>query len=158
MTTPVWDPAYEVLLDVMAGSQPVFFRANEADDIRRVLALADELGFRPLIVGGEEAWKVADQLAARGVPVLVSLALPEPDRRRRRRRKRRRRHRRRKSRSIPRRGGSVTASRPRARTPAGWRRQVLRWRSRAVPAAPTCSRVPVWRSRTGCPRRPRSAP
>lgn len=80
MSTPVWDPAYEILQELMAGSQPVYFRADRADDIRRVLGLADELGLRPVIVGGEEAWKVADELAASGVPVLVSLDLPEPSR------------------------------------------------------------------------------
>ncbi len=52
---------------------------DAAGDIRRVLALADEVGLRPVIVGGGEAWKVAGELARRGVPVLVSLDFPEPE-------------------------------------------------------------------------------
>ena len=35
------------------------------------LELADEIGFRPIIVGGHEAWMVADELADRGIPVLI---------------------------------------------------------------------------------------
>lgn len=75
---PRWDPDYAVLRDVMAGRVPVFFEANGAEDIRQVLALAEEYGFRPVLVGGGEAWRVAQQLRARQVPVLVSLDFPEP--------------------------------------------------------------------------------
>jgi len=74
-----WDPDMEVLLEMMAGG-PVFFAADIDRDIRRVLSLASEFGFRPVIVGGEEAWKVASELAAADVPVLVSLDFPEPER------------------------------------------------------------------------------
>ncbi|MGH7542007.1 MAG: amidohydrolase family protein [Gemmatimonadota bacterium] len=80
MATPRWDPAYEVIRSVESGGAPVFFRADDAGDIRRALGLADELGFRVVIVGGDEAWKVADELRAADVPVLVSLDFPEPER------------------------------------------------------------------------------
>lgn len=80
LTAPRWDPDYEVVRDAATGATPVFFRASDAEDIRRVLELADEYGFRPVIVGGAEAWKVASELQGRGVPVLVSLDFPEPDR------------------------------------------------------------------------------
>lgn len=79
MTMPDWDPDYEVLRDVAAGEMPVFFRATDSEDIRRVLGLADEIGLRPVIVGGDEAWQVAEQLADRGVPVLIDTDFPEPD-------------------------------------------------------------------------------
>jgi imidazolonepropionase-like amidohydrolase len=36
-----------------------------------VLALAREYSFRPVIVGGSEAWMVADELAAAEVPVIL---------------------------------------------------------------------------------------
>lgn len=77
---PGWDPDYGVLRDVLAGNVPAYFDADDAEDIRRVLDLAEEFGFRPVIVGGEEAWKVAGALRERGVPVLVSLDFPEPER------------------------------------------------------------------------------
>ncbi|RMH18665.1 MAG: hypothetical protein D6701_06075 [Gemmatimonadetes bacterium] len=78
LAPPRWDPDYAVLREVVAGAYPVFFAADEAEDIRRVLGLADEFGFRPVIVGGEEAWKVAGDLARRNVPVLVNGDFPKP--------------------------------------------------------------------------------
>lgn len=80
MAAPAWDPDLEAVARAASGEVPVFFRADGAQDIRQVLQLSDRYGFRPVIVGGEEAWKVADELAARDVPVLVSLDFPEPDR------------------------------------------------------------------------------
>jgi imidazolonepropionase-like amidohydrolase len=79
LTMPDWDPDYEVLRDVAAGGTPVFFRAADSEDIRRVLGLADEVGLRPIIVGGDEAWQLADELADRSVPVLVDTDFPEPE-------------------------------------------------------------------------------
>ncbi len=77
---PAWDPDLEVLREVMEGGTPVFFAADRSRDIQRALKLAGEYGFRPIIVGGEEAWQVADELKAANVPVLVSLDFPEPER------------------------------------------------------------------------------
>ena len=77
---PKWDPDYAVLRDVMGGVQPVYFEANEAEDIRNVLTLADEYGFRPVITGGGQAWKVAERLRRENIPVLVSLDFPTPTR------------------------------------------------------------------------------
>jgi len=79
LTPPAWDPDYEALVQAMAGAWPVFFGADSDEDIRRVLNLADEFGFQPVLVGGDEAWKLADELVERGVTVLVSLDFPEPD-------------------------------------------------------------------------------
>lgn len=75
---PTWDPDHQVYREAAAGRAPVFFHADEAEDLRRVFGLADEFGFRPVIVGGGEAWEVADELARREIPVLVSLDFPEP--------------------------------------------------------------------------------
>jgi hypothetical protein len=80
VTAPEWDADLEVLLQVMNGDAPVFFAADLGRDIQRILALSKEFGFRPIIVGGEEAWKVADELKAADVPVLVSLDFPERER------------------------------------------------------------------------------
>ena len=78
MSVPRWDPDLEVLAGAAAGAMPVFFLADEDEDIRRVLMLADEIGFRPVIVGGEEAWQIGAELASRNIPVLVSVAFPTP--------------------------------------------------------------------------------
>lgn len=75
---PAYDPDFEVLQEAMDGKVLTFFVANSAEDIRRVLGLADQYGLRPVIVGGAEAWQVASLLKARNVPVLVSLDFPKP--------------------------------------------------------------------------------
>lgn len=76
MEAPAWDPALEALASATDGSPRVFFRAHRAQDIRQALDMAEAWGFRPVIAGGREAWKVADRLAASDVPVLVSLDFP----------------------------------------------------------------------------------
>lgn len=80
LKAPEWDPDLAVLREAMEGRMPVFFAVDFGRDIQRVLELSREYGFRPLIVGGDEAWKVADELKAQNVPVLVSLDFPEPER------------------------------------------------------------------------------
>ena len=73
---PGWDPDYEALRTAARGEEPVYFEADSDEDIRRALDLADQFGFRIALVGGAEAWKLADELADRGVPVFVSLDFP----------------------------------------------------------------------------------
>jgi hypothetical protein len=78
--TPKWDPDFGVLRNVAAGGEPVFFAADRPEDIRNVLELSDEYGFRPIIAGGGEAWRVTNELLDHNVPVLVSLDFPRPSR------------------------------------------------------------------------------
>jgi hypothetical protein len=80
MSVPRWDPDYEVLRRMAGGGLRTYFRANNARDIRHALDLADQFDLRMAIVGGEEAWRVADRLASSDVPVLVSLDFPTPER------------------------------------------------------------------------------
>lgn len=80
VTMPAHDADYAVLREVLDGQLPVYFQADEGTDILRVLGLADEYGFDPVILGGGEAWKVADELARRDIPVLVSMDFDEPRR------------------------------------------------------------------------------
>ena len=80
LSPPTWDADYRVLSSVAAGETRVFFRAQSSNDIRRALDLASFAGFEPVIVGGREAWKVADLLAERDVPVLATTDYPEPER------------------------------------------------------------------------------
>ena len=49
----------------------VVFDVDRASDILQVLAFAQRNGWKPIVSGGAEAWKVADTLAEAGVPVLV---------------------------------------------------------------------------------------
>ncbi len=79
LSLPAFDPDYEILREAMAGVFPVLFSANRAEDIRRVLKLADEYGFRPIIVGGHQAWRVADELARKNIPVILDGDFPKPN-------------------------------------------------------------------------------
>lgn len=79
LTPAPHDDDMQILHQVATGERPVFFRAAGPEDVRRVLALADEIGFRPVIVDGEGIGGLAGELASRGVPVLLSADLPPPD-------------------------------------------------------------------------------
>ena len=48
------------------------FRVHRAGDILQVLRFADAQGLRAVIQGGREAWQVAGELAAAGVPVALN--------------------------------------------------------------------------------------
>jgi imidazolonepropionase-like amidohydrolase len=61
----------ESLEETLEERLPVMFRANRASDIRAVLRFADEVGLKPVIVGGAEAWQLADELAEADVAVVV---------------------------------------------------------------------------------------
>lgn len=61
----------EALEPVLAGKEPLVVRVNRASDIEAALRLARDFGLKLVVAGGAEAWMVADQLAAAGVPVLL---------------------------------------------------------------------------------------
>ncbi len=73
-----FDPDYAVVQRAMGGGTTVYWVADSENDIRRAVRLADEFRLKLVLVGGEEAWKVADLLKARDIPVLVSLDFPKP--------------------------------------------------------------------------------
>lgn len=60
------------LATVMEGEIPVLFEVHRASDIKSVLSLARTYNLRPVILGGTEAWMVADELARDEVPVIVN--------------------------------------------------------------------------------------
>jgi imidazolonepropionase-like amidohydrolase len=63
--------AMEAMTPVMRGEVPVIFDVTTADQIRGVLALADTFGIKVVLRGAREAWRLADTLAARKIPVIV---------------------------------------------------------------------------------------
>ncbi len=72
----------EAMVPFIQGESPVFFKARTERDIRTVLLLLDRYPtVRGVIVGGDQAFRVADELARRQVPVLVgSMLTPTEDR------------------------------------------------------------------------------
>ncbi len=61
----------EALIPYLAGGRTVFY-VDRAADIRQLIAFATRNGMRPVIVGGAEAWVVADELARAAVPVVLN--------------------------------------------------------------------------------------
>jgi imidazolonepropionase-like amidohydrolase len=61
----------EALASALDGKVPVVFHVDRAADILSALAVAREFKLRPVIAGGAEGWKVARELAAAKVPVIV---------------------------------------------------------------------------------------
>jgi imidazolonepropionase-like amidohydrolase len=70
--TSAIDRRWEAMLPVFAGTLPVFAHVNELSEIRYALNLAAEYDFRLVIVGGADAWRIADVLAAREIPVIIA--------------------------------------------------------------------------------------
>ena len=56
---------------VLDGRIPLVVIAYRESDIRQAIALVDEYKIRAVLVGGEEAWRVADLLASRHIPVVL---------------------------------------------------------------------------------------
>ncbi len=51
---------------------PVVFEVDRAADIRTVLQIVREYRLRAILLGAAEGWKLADEIAATGVPALVN--------------------------------------------------------------------------------------
>ncbi|KAK0350476.1 hypothetical protein LTR94_028873, partial [Friedmanniomyces endolithicus] len=62
----------EALIPVANGSMPLIVSVHRASDIQQVLRLAKEEGLKVILDGAEEAWLVAGEIAAAGVPVLLN--------------------------------------------------------------------------------------
>jgi imidazolonepropionase-like amidohydrolase len=61
----------EAMVPVVQGKEPLIITADRSSDILRALGLAKAYGLHIMILGGAEAWLVADQLAAAKVPVIT---------------------------------------------------------------------------------------
>jgi hypothetical protein len=61
----------ETLARYLGGGR-VLFQVDRAADILRAVDFARRNGMHPVIVGGDEAWVVAHELAAAGVPVILN--------------------------------------------------------------------------------------
>ncbi len=75
LTEPEHDLALESLVEVLDRKRTVHFHSHRSDDIMTVARLADEFGFEVVLQHGTEAYKVADELARRKIP--VSLTIPD---------------------------------------------------------------------------------
>ncbi len=61
----------EALIPVVEGREPLIVSVHRAADIRQVLRLAREQSLMVILEGAEEGWRVAPEIAAAHVPVLL---------------------------------------------------------------------------------------
>jgi imidazolonepropionase-like amidohydrolase len=70
----------ESLVPYVRGERPVIFRADREAEIRGALKFADEMKLKPIILGGDDAWKVASLLKEKNVPVILTGVFSLPNR------------------------------------------------------------------------------
>lgn len=68
---PDRDPKWDAMRDVVERRIPVAIEANGPLEIRAALDWADRHDVRVILVGAQEAWRMADALAVRDVPVIL---------------------------------------------------------------------------------------
>ena len=61
----------EAMIPVVEGREPLTIIADQAAEIREALSIAKDYGIKVVILGGAEAWLMADRIAAAKVPVLT---------------------------------------------------------------------------------------
>jgi imidazolonepropionase-like amidohydrolase len=61
----------EALLPVLDGRVPLAIFTRRESDIRQAVQLADDYGVRLVLLGATEAWRAAELLAARRIPVVL---------------------------------------------------------------------------------------
>lgn len=75
------DVKWDAMGKALRGEIPVMFHADALNQIHSVLRFADEQKLpKVVLVGGEDAWRVADELRARDVAVITGEALALPRR------------------------------------------------------------------------------
>ena len=76
---PAYDRTEIVIDEALRAARPVLLPANTAQEVHRALVLADRIGARAVIYGGQQGYAAADELAAAKVPVLMNLKWPEKE-------------------------------------------------------------------------------
>jgi imidazolonepropionase-like amidohydrolase len=75
---PPTDLKLAALVPYARGERAVIFRAERERDIRSAVRFAEELKLKPVIIGGSEAWKAAQFLKEKNVPVILDSVLNLP--------------------------------------------------------------------------------
>ncbi len=63
-------PAWEAMIPFLEGEQPVFVYASDLRQIKAIIEWKNERKLNVVLVGGRDAWKVANELATAGMPVV----------------------------------------------------------------------------------------
>ena len=63
---------FEAMTPAVRGDMPVIVDAETADQMRGAMRFADSMKVKVVIRGGREGWKIADSLAMKRIPVIIS--------------------------------------------------------------------------------------
>lgn len=77
---PDYNPALAALLPVVRKEVPVMIEVNAAKDIKAALEWLAEKDLRVILTGVSEGWRMADEIAAAGIPVITGPVLSLPTR------------------------------------------------------------------------------
>ncbi|QYO65671.1 amidohydrolase family protein [Leptolyngbya sp. 7M] len=69
---PKTDLALEAMVPYVRGEKPIVFTAERERDIRAVLRFIADMKVKGILVGGQEAFKVANELKSANVPVIFT--------------------------------------------------------------------------------------
>ena len=74
------DSRWETMIPVLEGERPVVVSANELRQIQDAITWAEEEDIKLVILGGDDAPKVADHLIRKDIPVIATSVLSSPSR------------------------------------------------------------------------------
>ncbi|HEY4263662.1 MAG TPA: amidohydrolase family protein, partial [Schlesneria sp.] len=77
-TPTLVDPRYEALRPYLRGERAVYVEAETKQEILEVLHFAQQEKLKVVLCGAIDAWKVADQIKAAGVSVIVGPVMRKP--------------------------------------------------------------------------------
>ena len=68
----------ESLVPYVRGERPVIIRADREAEMRGAIKFAEEMKLKPIILGGDDAWRITSLLKEKNVPVILAglLSLP----------------------------------------------------------------------------------
>ncbi|OEK04526.1 hypothetical protein BFP71_13745 [Roseivirga misakiensis] len=74
---PVNDRVSLAFHPVIDQSKAVMFDVSSMLDVRRAMRLQNDLGFKLMVAGVEQAWDIMDELKETGTPIFLSMDLPD---------------------------------------------------------------------------------
>ncbi|RMG34935.1 MAG: amidohydrolase, partial [Planctomycetota bacterium] len=74
----VRDPRFEAMRPFVRGEARVFVEADGRNQIAQAVLFAERHGLRIVVCGGTDAWKLADALRVRKIPVIVGPVMRRP--------------------------------------------------------------------------------
>ncbi len=77
---PDVDVVLASLVPYVRGERPLLFRADREPEMRGAVRFAEEMHLKPIILGGDDAWKITSFLKEHNVPVVLTGILSLPSR------------------------------------------------------------------------------